>query len=342
MRNTAGFGLVETMLVLVVGGVLIAGALALGRSVSANLDAHEASEHVIELLDNIERAYGSSGSFQGVSNSSLIAGNLLPIGLEAQTGTQPSIGMAFGGQLDVVPSEIEGQAGRDLVLSISHVPQRICAGFVSKAGRYGFQSMTIDGQEVLDQGGRLVQREVAQACSDGSTVVFTVDRGHTQGPPASDSCVLPSPSTQTMTNPCPSGYVGSITHTRSADCPPGSGLPVWGVWSQTRNCVAQCKPATHNPQVRYSTPCPAGQIGTIEEQRVSVCPGAAGNPAWSDWVEVSNTCAAQCTAPADQIASENCPAGQVGTIVRRRSATCPGPSGVWHWNAWEEVSNTCV
>lgn len=346
MRRSQGFGLVETILALIAGGLLIAGAITLAGRVSANFDAHETSDHIVELTEAIVRSYSAMGSFAGVSASSIVAQNLLPSGMEAH-GRSPAtaISTAYGGLLLVQATTIDGQAGRGFSLTLTDVPKKICAQLVGEASLYGFQAITVDGHRVLDAGGKLEEDVLSRACSarNTSTVAFTLDRSFTSTRPTSTACVLPSPATQVLVENCPSGYIGSITHTRTAACLSGAALPTWGDWSVSRSCEAACAPAVHSPQVRRSTPCPPGQIGSITEHRVSACPGSTGQPVWSEWVEVANTCGTQCAAPADEMdVASPCPPGQAGTIVRRRSATCPATTGSWHWNAWQEVSNTCV
>lgn len=344
-RHNLGFGLIETILVLVVSGVLIAGVFGFFRSVSASSKAHTASQQAISLTDSIMRAYASAPSFVGISPGRVVAENLLPTGTEVHgPASEPVISTAFGGRLLIDAATIEGQAGRGAALTFTDVPKRMCGQFVANTGNYGFDSITINSQDVLDAHGKLQEYVVASACAaqTTSTVVFTVDRQTSGGGAPSSHCELPTPSTQTEIEGCPSGYVGSINRTRTAVCLSGTGTAVWGPWSVSNACAAACAPAPSSPETRTSTPCPAGQLGTITETRVSECLSGVGSPTWSDWTEVSNTCAPQCVAPADQLESIDCPAGQIGSITQRRSASCPAPTGPYEWGAWEETENTCV
>jgi formylglycine-generating enzyme required for sulfatase activity len=64
----------------------------------------------------------------------------------------------------------------------------------------------------------------------------------------------------------------------------------------------------------------------------------------SDVATVSVTVKAACALPnpATETRTQNCPAGQTGSIIETRTASCPNPSGSFVWSAWIETSNTCV
>lgn len=352
-RYARGFGLVEMVIVLAAAGLLVAGTTTVYRLVSANLQAHRTATQALKLTEAVNRAWASAPSFVGISNSRVVAENLLPPGFEISgPAIEPVISTAFGGRLLVDPATIDGQLGRGLLLTFTDVPKRACGSFVSRTSEYGYRSVRINSNEVLDSSGRLQEQVVASQCAQpSSTVAFLVDRNFTgsgsaaYAPPVGTPgtpCQLPDPATQTQTDSCPNGYLGTITKTRTASCPPGATAPQWGPWSVSRSCNVACKPEPYSPQYRTSTPCPAGQIGAVKEVRISQCVSAVGSPVWSPWTVVSNTCAPLCMAPADELdVSTPCPAGQSGSIVRRRTATCSSASGAWHWNGWEVLSNTC-
>lgn len=86
--------------------------------------------------------------------------------------------------------------------------------------------------------------------------------------------------------------------------------------------------------------CPAGQTGSITQQRSYSCVGTTWTP--GAYSTISNTCVATCTPP--QPANEQqvlaCPAGQSGAITQQRSYTCVGTT--WTPGAYSTISNTCV
>lgn len=164
---------------------------------------------------------------------------------------------------------------------------------------------------------------------------------------------------------CPIGQNGQINRTRNITCS-GAGTcqtEAAGAWVNGLNTCAPtptapgapstppppgyaCTPSTET----RSTTCPAGEIGTITEQRVSSCATATANPVWTAWAQTSNSCAAPVTAPGapctpSTIINPNppaCPAGQSGAIVQHKTSTCASPSSAAVWPAtWVTVSDSC-
>lgn len=351
--SSRGYGLIETIITLGAAILLVAGALTVYRALTGSHSAHRTAQHVISLTESINRAWSSSSDYSGISNSRVVLDNLLPDGLEVQ-GTEPTIRTEFGGRLYVDPAALNSSPDGGVRLTITDVPKRMCQGFVSEAAKYGFRYIAINDRDVLGASGQLQESAVAVECGSRlvSTIAFVADRRTSVsspsalpgGPPLSSppaACQLPSPNLQSETRACPPGYLGVVSRTRTASCPPGATLPVWGPWVESGSCDVACTPHPTSPQRRNNTPCPQGQVGAITEERVSTCQGAVGEPVWSAWTVVSNTCAPLCMAPADEVRISPCPAGQDGSVVMRRTASCPSLSGTWSWKAWEVVSNTC-
>jgi hypothetical protein len=101
-----------------------------------------------------------------------------------------------------------------------------------------------------------------------------------------------------------------------------------------------CNP-TH--EVQY-TACPAGQVGTVTQQRDGTCTGAGGALVYTIWTTTDTTCQAEPVAPPTQTTvdpgeqcgpsvftrSVACPAGQIGQIAQRRDVnTCTGTDTGW-------------
>lgn len=344
----SGFGLVEAIIVAAAVALAIAGVYRFYTSVQAHERAHTEAQNAIQLTNNILRAYSSLGHFGGVNEARLVTENLIPPGMEVDsTGGTVTVGSVFGGTVSAAPVNLDGEANAGLVLTYSAVPKRICAKFVSSAAAgYNFRDINVNSVNVLGADRSLDEGLAVSACASQSesVVSFTISRNHSSALNSPGVCTVPASSPETQTIPCPSGYSGEITRTRSASCPPGATIPVWSDWSTVSNtCSLVCKPDPSSPQIRTSTPCPAGQYGTITERRVSTCaPGqTTGSPSWSDWVVVSNTCSDMCVAPADEIRSPGCPAGQSGEFIERRSASCPSPTGAPVWGPWTTLVYTC-
>lgn len=156
-------------------------------------------------------------------------------------------------------------------------------------------------------------------------------------------CVLPTPSTETRWTPqsqaCAPGQSGHNTwerdEIRTASCPAATGAFVWAAWAPrgaTRNVSNTCSPCP-SPENQTLT-CPAGQVGSIKQNRTFTC---SGEGSWNAWTTTSNTCT---TCPAPQSQNLGCPAGQVGLIQQNRTFNCAGETG--NWNGWTTTSNTCT
>lgn len=108
-----------------------------------------------------------------------------------------------------------------------------------------------------------------------------------------------APQSQTVGAPgsCPPGQVatGSWTQnqTRTASCanPSAATDPVWGAWTNSGPATGTCTPACVVPPAQtQQVGCPAGQIGSITQQRTASCPAATGPATWGPWTPVSSTC----------------------------------------------------
>ena len=170
---------------------------------------------------------------------------------------------------------------------------------------------------------------VLQAPTTGSKVVSTVSVVSnsliSSTPPTTalppQTCFPSTVSTPTystesnsQTQACPSGYSGSITQqqtrtktvttTTVTSCatpwstPTVTNTPVttystWSNWVDVSNtCGLNC--VVPSPQTQQIS-CPAGDTGSITQQRTASCPSTTGSPVWGGWVDVSNTCVAQPT-----------------------------------------------
>ncbi len=156
-------------------------------------------------------------------------------------------------------------------------------------------------------------------------------------------CVLPTPSTEnrwtSQSTACPSGQSGHNTwereETRLATCPAPTGNYTWSGWTATGNTRNASNTCTTCPAPQsQSLTCPAGQVGSIQQNRTFAC---SGEGSWNAWTTTSNTCT---TCPTPQSQSLSCPSGQVGMIQQSRTFNCTGETG--SWNNWTTTSNTCV
>ncbi len=109
----------------------------------------------------------------------------------------------------------------------------------------------------------------------------------------------------------------------------------------------RCNPVHETQQVA----CPAGQIGSIKQERDGTCTGPGNALVYTAWTTTDNTCAAAITPPptvtppvvADSCSTETftrveaCPAGQTGHIIQQRTLdSCAGT-----YTPWTTTSTTC-
>lgn len=109
----------------------------------------------------------------------------------------------------------------------------------------------------------------------------------------------------------------------------------------------RCKPVHETQQVA----CPAGQIGSITQERDGNCTGPGNALVYTAWTTTDNTCATAVTPPptvtppvvADSCSTETftrveaCPAGQTGHIIQQRTLdSCAGT-----YTPWTTTSTTC-
>lgn len=111
--------------------------------------------------------------------------------------------------------------------------------------------------------------------------------------------------------------------------------------------AARCNPV-HEVQ---QTACPAGQLGSITQERDGTCTGPGNSMVYTAWTTTDNTCQDPPVAPptitppttpddCTIITSRRvqaCPSGQIGQIVEESERdTCAGTS-----TAWTQVLNSC-
>ena len=85
---------------------------------------------------------------------------------------------------------------------------------------------------------------------------------------------------------CHTNYSRGIQQSRTYVCQQAS----WTDWTTTSdNCTAN--PPTCNSSFDSRTmACASGYEGQIDQQRISSCPDPYGDPIWSDWTDISNSC----------------------------------------------------
>lgn len=115
----------------------------------------------------------------------------------------------------------------------------------------------------------------------------------------------------------------------------------------TPPALARCAPVRE----RQYAACPAGQSGSITQERVGTCTGTNQSLIYTAWTTTETHCVEGGEAPPEALPdalppacglstftrAQACPAGEVGQIVQRRTIdTCRGITP-----PWEDVSNSC-
>lgn len=349
-KNQKGVGLIEVLIVFSVVIILTSYIYVNYAKTSAQEKAFSESKSLIELTNSTLRVFSSSGNFSSISPNMLIESGLVPPNLDlGDVGGQRKITSILGSELEVASATYDGRPDSVIRFTYQDVPQKSCHHFVLAASQgFNFRDIHINNQSVFNNQRLVDPSNILNIChqSNSSDISFFAQHISQAGTPliASEDCVVPTPSSEDRNTNCPSGYLGTIVERRNAICPAGATLPVWSDWVEISNtCQQVCEPHPSSPETRTTTPCPAGQIGTITEKRESICPpSGVGSPVWGDWAVVSNTCAAQCIPHADEVLLEACPAGYSGEIKKKRSSACPNPTGSPVWGDWVVVSNTCA
>lgn len=111
--------------------------------------------------------------------------------------------------------------------------------------------------------------------------------------------------------------------------------------------AARCNPVHEKQNVA----CPAGQVGTVTQERDGACTGAGNTMVYTVWTTTNDTCQAAPTPPATVTPPSTpddctiitatrvqaCPIGQIGQIVQSsQQDTCAGTS-----TPWVTTSNSC-
>lgn len=131
-----------------------------------------------------------------------------------------------------------------------------------------------------------------------------------------------TPTTQTSSPGCASGFTGTFKQERTLACPAGT----WSGWVTIED-TCTCTPTTET----RSLACKSFETGSITEKRTNTCPSGA----WGPWTQTGNTCTCN---PKTETRSVACAGGLSGTIKESRTLACP--SG--NWSAWSKVSDDCT
>ncbi|WP_425480350.1 type 4 pilus major pilin [Pseudoxanthomonas winnipegensis] len=359
-----------------------------------------------ETANAIDRSLGILGGYSGLSSSLVQSDDLA-----AQRLRQgDALRNVWGGSVSFVANTV--RRGNDsFLVETREVPKAACARLVAAmSGDPAVWDAQVDGESVY-VGNRYDPATAAAACQahGGDRMGFVYFSGLASGSSVAVSAIALPPAPVGVTPASPTTPVAPVDGAPSVgDAAPGAaGVVSPGTPAAPPPAVPVAPPAPVVPQTPQPTPavpppstptvlpvctvpptqaqnvnCPAGQVGTVTQQRVGYC-GEVGGPyeAWATgvygpWATVSSTCAPACVAPSStsvaitrpapvESQSLGCPTGQTGSIVQQRtrvetgtrttSWACPAATGSpvsstsdsWSGtysaaSGWVITSNTCT
>ena len=225
---------------------------------------------------------------------------------------------------------------------------------VTLCGDANFFPTSAEGTEEIALGG--ISREQRFRCQAGSWTSI--------GASGVCSCAHPDGHTEPETVPCPTGYSGDRTRTRTYQCPPGE----WGSFGPYDMSTCECAAGVEQFQNRSCSQAHSDGIiphaghlpnpDSVRIKRTSVCSsGPSGARSWdppgssswhnrSAWELVSNGC--ECI-PGVVTEDRPCPVGFVDSldgdpngITVQQTTTCDsGPTGPVTVSGWVEIADRC-
>ena len=366
-KNNKGYNLIEILLVLGIAAVVTLGAYTLYAFVNSNSKIEPETVKLQDLSSSILSSYNSSTNFNGISNQTLLADNVVPPSLKGENG---AIVSGWGNNIRVIATDIVENgntiSNAGFIINYENVASKNCVNLVTNAGK-DFSSIKIENQDV-GVGANQNVGLVSQLCnrSAGAGIQFIYKKAST-ALAAQEQIKLceetrpTNPETQSVS--CPSGQYGVLIQTRTAFCTGNQDPYRWTNWATASSTCKTCPPA-ETRVFKETIACPTGQLGQIvrerDEKRTSNCPvsnasGPSGTYSWGDWTgtgswrEVSNTCEPICVLPTPSVESKTtsatgtCPSGQTGVntykYTEQRTWTCPKVTGSPVVSSWAKVGN---
>lgn len=377
-----GFGLLELLLVLGAISVMTIGIYAVFLPASVNAQVKREQDNLQFLSTRIERSFGLLGSFSQVSTDRVLGDGLAPRRMEQGDDLRTSWGTAVG----VHPHAI-ARPGDAFVITYSLAPADVCTKLSAALARDAYD-IRVHSQTVFTDG-VFDPARAAEQCGQrkAAGMEFIYYSGLVAGRAVAAPTLILPPAPPSVSPPPSSPPVMSIPENLDVDdatpgtlpAPPASSTspppapPPVTPPAPTPDPIlittpppvpvtppgVMCTPRTQAraPGIRTTTPCQAGYLGTITEQRSITdhydCPEAWDVPqfhhtAYGAWQVVSNTCEPECVAPGPETETRNqdCPAGHLGTIVEERITTwtCPAATGppASSTTSWAVITNTCA
>lgn len=169
-RNQVGLTLIETMAAIIIGLVVIGGAVAMFGGGMSGAKTTDVSQNVAAIAGNVAKVYQGSTNYAGLTNTVAIKANLVPVGwVSGTTITDP-----WGGAVTIA-----GAAG-SWSLTLAGVPTDACVSLARNED--GAATVTANGTTTAGSAATPVPSPTAAATSctnggsgaaAGNTIIWT-------------------------------------------------------------------------------------------------------------------------------------------------------------------------
>lgn len=172
-RNAKGFTLVELMIVIVLGALIIAVAIAAAPRIKAYIQANKDLEAIPEIAANVQSQYALKPNYATLTNTIVNSYKLVPDDMNGGGGT---ITNRYGGVVTIAPATVS-VANDSFTISYGNVPSLVCLKLVPQLAPQ-FLNASVNGTVVKATGGDLDETATATQCNTGdtNTVLFTASK----------------------------------------------------------------------------------------------------------------------------------------------------------------------
>lgn len=172
-QNTKGFTLVELMIVIVLGGLVIAVAIAAAPRIKAHINGNKDMAEIPDVVANVQAHYSLKSNYSTLTNNIVNSYKLVPDDMNGGAG---SITNRYGGVVTLAPATIT-VANDSFTYSTGGVPSRVCLKIIPQLAPQ-FLNASINGTVVKPTGGVLDETTAADRCnsSESNTLLFTASK----------------------------------------------------------------------------------------------------------------------------------------------------------------------
>lgn len=125
-KKQRGFTLLEVLTVLVLGGLIVGGALSLFGGASSQQASNQLSSDITALRGAVKGLYSRNGGYGTANlNQVLVNANKVPGTMAVTAGTPPTISHTLGGTVTTVGT------GTTFTIAASAIPTDVCVALVS-------------------------------------------------------------------------------------------------------------------------------------------------------------------------------------------------------------------